>query len=131
MTADPRKAPSPGTGAGFTPGVEPYAAEGSHRTPGAGASSPSEKRLSLRSPRAALEPERVPEPNRPSRRARHPLVVAGSAIFTIILLAAVAAGFALAFGKQRLDVAGAPPPHQNGQVAPHDGAQDKLPRSEG
>ena len=106
MTADPRKAPSPGTGAGFTPGVDAYAAEGSNGTPGAGASSPSEKRLSLRSPRAALEPERVPEPNRPSRRARHPLVVAGSAIFTIILLAAVVAGFALAFGKQRLDVAG-------------------------
>jgi peptidoglycan lytic transglycosylase G len=106
MTADPRKAPSPGTGAGFTPGVDAYAAEGSHRAPGAGASSPSEKRLTLRSPRAALEPERVPEPQRPSRRARHPVVVTGSAIFTIILLAAIAVGFAVAFGKQRLDTAG-------------------------
>ncbi len=106
MTADPRKAPSPGTGAGFTPGVNAYAAEGPHRAPGAGASSPSEKRLTLRSPRAALEPERVPEPNRPSRRARHPIVVAGSAIFTLILLAAIAVGFAVAFGKQRLDAAG-------------------------
>ncbi len=93
MTADPRKAPSPGTGAGFTPGVDAYAAEGPHRAPGAGASSPSEKRRTLRSPRAALEPERVPEPNRPSRRARHPIVVAGSAIFTLILLAAIAVGF--------------------------------------
>jgi peptidoglycan lytic transglycosylase G len=106
MTADPRKAPSPGTGASFPPGVDAYAPEGSHGAPGGGVSSPSEKRLSLRSPRAALEPERVPEPNRPSRRARHPIVVAGSAIFTIILLAAIAAGFAVAFGKQRLDVAG-------------------------
>ena len=97
MTADPRKAPSPGTGAGFTPGVDAYAAEGPHRAPGAGASSPSEKRRTLRSPRAALEPERVPEPHRPSRRARHPLVVAGSAIFTLILLAAIAVGFAVSF----------------------------------
>ena len=83
MTADPRKVSSPGTG--VPPGVDAYTAAGSH------VSSPSEKRLSLRSPRTALEPERMPEPGRPSRRARHPLVVAGSAIFTIILLATVAA----------------------------------------
>jgi UPF0755 protein len=104
MTADPRRAPS--HEAGFTPGVGAYAPEGSHGASSQGAASSSEKRLSLRSPRAALEPERVPEPHRPSARARHPLVVAGSAIFTIILLAAVAAGFALAMGKQRLDAPG-------------------------
>src|SRR5919108_1394737 len=102
---DPRKTPSLGAGAGFTPGVDGYAPEGSH-APGAGVRSPSEKRLSLRSPRAALEPERVPEPNRPSRRARHPVVVAGSAMFTVILLAAIGAGFGLAVGKQRLDAPG-------------------------
>jgi UPF0755 protein len=98
MTADPRKASS--SGADFTPGVDAHTAAGSQ------ASSAAEKRLSLRSPRAALEPERVPEPSRPSRRARHPLVVAGSAVFTLILLAAIAAGFAVAMGKQRLDAPG-------------------------
>jgi UPF0755 protein len=105
MTADPRNAPPPGTGYG--PGVDAHAPDNQ------GASSPSEKRLSLRSPRAALEPDRVPEPNRPSRRARHPVVVAGSALFTITLLAAVAGGFAFAFGKQRLD---APGPLEQSQI---------------
>jgi len=106
MTADPRRAPFAGTGAGAAPGVDAYAPEDSHGASGAGVASPSAKRLSLRSPRAALEPERVPEPYRPSRRARHPIVVAGSAIFSIVLLAAVGVGLALAFGKQRLDAAG-------------------------
>jgi UPF0755 protein len=106
MTADRRKAPSGDTEAGFAPGVHGYAPEGSHGASSPRASSSSEKRLSLRSPRAALEPEYVPEPTRPSVRARHPLVVAGSAIFTIILLAAIGAGFALAWGKQRLDTTG-------------------------
>ena len=46
------------------------------------------RRVAPRSPRAALEPECVPEPKRPSRRARHPLVIAGNAIFTIILVVA-------------------------------------------
>ena len=32
----------------------------------------------------------MPEPKRPSRRARHPLVIAGNAIFTIILVVAIA-----------------------------------------
>jgi UPF0755 protein len=64
------------------------------------------KRLAPRSPRAALEPERVPEPKRASRRARHPLVIAGNAIFTIILLVAIAAGVALSVGKRRFEEPG-------------------------
>jgi UPF0755 protein len=62
--------------------------------------------ITPRSPRAALEPDRVPEPKRHSKRARHPVVVAGSALFTLVLLAAVAAGLALTFGKQRFEAAG-------------------------
>ncbi|HML14366.1 MAG TPA: endolytic transglycosylase MltG [Xanthobacteraceae bacterium] len=62
--------------------------------------------ITPRSPRAALEPDRVPEPKRPSARARHPVVVAGSALFTLILLAAIGAGAALTFGKQRFEAAG-------------------------
>src|SRR5436190_14033812 len=64
------------------------------------------RRLAPRSPRAALEPEYVPEPTRPSRRARHPLVIIGNAIFTIILVLALAGGLIYAFGKQKFDTAG-------------------------
>jgi UPF0755 protein len=59
-----------------------------------------------RSPRAALEPERVPQPKRRSRRVRHPLVVAGNAVFTALILFAIAVGAALFVGKQRFDAPG-------------------------
>ncbi|MDO8876942.1 MAG: endolytic transglycosylase MltG [Pseudolabrys sp.] len=59
-----------------------------------------------RSPRAALEPERVPPPVRRSKRVRHPLVIVGNAIFTLLILIAVAAGGALYYGKQRFDAPG-------------------------
>jgi peptidoglycan lytic transglycosylase G len=59
-----------------------------------------------RSPRAALEPERVPIPNRRSRRVRHPLVVVGNAIFTVLVVVSIAVGAALFFGKQRFEAQG-------------------------
>src|SRR5437763_14384069 len=64
------------------------------------------KRLAPRSPRAALEPEYMPEPNRPSRRARHPLVIAGNAIFSIILIVAIAGGLAWSYGKHKFETPG-------------------------
>jgi len=64
------------------------------------------RRVAPRSPRAALEPEYVPEPKRPSRRARHPLVIAGNAILTILLVVGLAAGAIYSFGKQRLEAPG-------------------------
>lgn len=64
------------------------------------------RRHSPRSPRAALQPERVPEPKRASRRARHPLIVAGNAIITIILVMAAVVGLSLAVGKQRFEATG-------------------------
>src|SRR5437764_12949120 len=64
------------------------------------------KRVAPRSPRAALEPEYMPEPNRPSRRARHPLVIAGNAIFTIILVVALAGGLLYSYGKHKLEASG-------------------------
>ena len=63
-------------------------------------------RISPRSPRAALEPERLAQPARPSKRARHPIVVIGNAILTIIVLAALVGGIAIAIGKQRFEAAG-------------------------
>jgi UPF0755 protein len=63
-------------------------------------------RITPRSARTRLEPERVPQPSRPSRRARHPIVIAGNAVFTTIILLAVTAGIALAVGKQRFESPG-------------------------
>jgi UPF0755 protein len=59
-----------------------------------------------RSPRAALEPERVPMPSRRSIRARHPVIVVGNAIFTVLIVISIAVGVALFFGKQRFDAEG-------------------------
>ncbi len=65
-----------------------------------------QNRISPRSPRAALEPERVPVPTRRSKGARHPLVVAGNAVFTILILIAIVGGGILFIGKQRFDARG-------------------------
>ena len=59
-----------------------------------------------RSPRAALEPERVPIPSRRSRRVRHPLIVIGNAVFTVLVLISISVGAALFFGKQRFEAPG-------------------------
>src|SRR3974390_3774605 len=59
-----------------------------------------------RSARAALEPERVPIPKRRSKRVRHPLVIIGNAIFTVLVVLSVAVGGALYFGKQRFEAPG-------------------------
>ena len=69
------------------------------------ANAPANKPLP-RSPRAALEPERVPIPNRRSQRVRHPLVVIGNAVFTVLILVSIAVGAALFFGKQRFEAPG-------------------------
>jgi UPF0755 protein len=65
-----------------------------------------QNRISPRSPRAALEPERVPMPTKRSAGARHPLVVAGNAVFTILVLFAILAGGAVIVGKQRFEARG-------------------------
>src|SRR5258707_15549528 len=44
------------------------------------------KRINPRSPRAALEPDHVPVPSRPSKRARNPLVIVGNAVFTAVVM---------------------------------------------
>jgi peptidoglycan lytic transglycosylase G len=59
-----------------------------------------------RSPRAAIEPDRVDLPARRSASARHPLVVIGNAVISVFVLAALAAGIALFFGKQRFEAPG-------------------------
>jgi UPF0755 protein len=68
---------------------------------------PSEiKRAAPRSPRAALEPERVPMPTRRSESVRHPLVMAGNAVFTVLILIAIAGGILFVVAKQRFEAPG-------------------------
>lgn len=59
-----------------------------------------------RSPRAALQPEPVPLPKKRSTSVRHPLVIAGNAVFTIIILLALAVGAGVYYGKNKLEAAG-------------------------
>lgn len=59
-----------------------------------------------RSPRAALEPERVPLPSRHLRRVRHPIVVVGNAIFTLLVVVSIAIGAGLFIGKKRFEAPG-------------------------
>jgi UPF0755 protein len=65
-----------------------------------------------RSARAALQPEQVRIPSR-SRRARHPLVIIGNAIFTLLILLSIAAGATYYFGRDRF-------------IAPGPLAQEKI-----
>ena len=88
----------------------------------AGAKRAEPKQITPRSPRQALEPDRVEMPPRRSRqtlepdrggipprrsvRARHPIVIAGNAVISLFLILAIAAGYALYLGKQRFDAPG-------------------------
>jgi UPF0755 protein len=79
----------------------------SNLPPGGDSSGPVPSKPPLpRSPRAALEPERVPIPNRRSRRVRHPLVVIGNAVFTLLVVVSITVGAALFFGKKRFEAPG-------------------------
>ncbi len=74
------------------------------------------KRITPRSPRAALEPDHVPLPThslQPSRRARNPLVIIGNAIITLLLLVLLLGGGAVVIGKTRFE---APGPLQEDKV---------------
>src|SRR5262249_38375745 len=73
---------------------------------GVGTSAMDQKRIASRSPRAALEPKHVNVPTRRSRRTRNPLVIVGNAIFTLLILLAIAGGVAFAVGKTRFEAPG-------------------------
>jgi UPF0755 protein len=62
--------------------------------------------ISPRSPRAALEPEQVPPPPKRSERARNPLVIAGNAIITIVLVGMLGVGGLYVYGKQKIEASG-------------------------
>lgn len=62
--------------------------------------------ISPRSPRAALEPEQVPQPPKHSKRARNPLVIIGNAVFTLLVLLMLGAGVVFFYGKKTIEAAG-------------------------
>ncbi|WP_024577503.1 MULTISPECIES: endolytic transglycosylase MltG [unclassified Afipia] len=62
--------------------------------------------IAPRSPRAALEPEQVPQPPKHSQRARSTLVVVGNAIFTFLIVAMLLAGGAFFYGKKTIEAKG-------------------------
>ena len=82
------------------------------------------KRITPRSPRAALEPDHVPLPSRPSRRARNPLVIIGNAIFTVLVLIVLLGGAAAVFGKSRLDAPGPLQEEKIVNIPPRSGIMD-------
>jgi UPF0755 protein len=77
-----------------------------------------------RSPRAALEPERVPVPTRWSRSARHPLVIAGNAIFTVLILLALVGGGLFVFARQSLEAPGPLETDKIVNIPPRNGIRD-------
>lgn len=80
--------------------------------------------ISPRSPRAALEPEELPPPPKRSDRARSPLVIAGNAIITIILIAMLGVGGVYVYGKQALESPGPLPEDKIVNIPPRAGKGD-------
>lgn len=62
--------------------------------------------IAPRSPRAALEPEQVPQPPKHSQRARNTFVVVGNAIITFLVVAMLLAGGIFYYGKKTLETKG-------------------------
>ena len=75
-----------------------------HSTPNTSGNSGSH--ITPKSPRAALEPEQMPPPPKRSRSVRHPIVIAGNAIITIVLLAMIFGGGLYVYGKTKLEAIG-------------------------
>ena len=75
------------------------------------------------SPRVSRSgPDRVPPP--PSRRARHPIVIVGNAIFTILLLLSVAVAGALYYGTQKFGAVGPLDRERTVNIPPRTGLRD-------
>jgi UPF0755 protein len=67
-------------------------------------------------------PERVPPP--PSRRARHPIVIVGNAIFTILLLLAIAVGGGIFYGAKQFSAPGPLDRERTVNIPPRTGLRD-------
>jgi UPF0755 protein len=78
--------------------------------------------LNPRSPRQAIAPERLPPP--PSRRARHPIIIVGNAIFTILLLLSVLVGAGIIYGSQKFGATGPLDRERTVNIPPRTGLRD-------
>ncbi|MGH6680877.1 MAG: endolytic transglycosylase MltG, partial [Bradyrhizobium sp.] len=89
--------------------------------------------ISPRSPRAALEPERVPPPPKRSDHARNPWIVAGNAIITIVLVLMIGAGAAYYYGSKVIEAPGPLQQHKVVIIPKHAGMAEiaETLRSEG
>jgi peptidoglycan lytic transglycosylase G len=63
-------------------------------------------RINPRSPRTALEPDTVDMPTPRSKSARHPLVIIGHSIISLLVLLAVVIGAALFVGREQFEAPG-------------------------
>jgi UPF0755 protein len=93
---------------------------------GIGASLMEQKRITPRSPRAALEPKQVSVPTRRSGRARNPIVMVGNAVFTLLVLLALCGGAAFVALKSRLEAAGPLEADKVVNVPPHLGLIERA-----
>jgi len=104
--ADPSLRSGP-AGIGTSPASNPLHRSAANPTSAAtGSLGRSDAKRVPRSPRAAIEPDRVDLPARRSASARHPLIIIGNAVISAFVLVALAAGVALFVGKQRFEAAG-------------------------
>jgi UPF0755 protein len=120
----PAPAPSPRT---VLEAGDPYPPISGRPQDGVVTSLVESKRITPRSPRAALEPEHVPVPTRRSKRTRNPLVIAGNAVFTLLILCVVAGGAAFAVGKHRFESPGPLPQDKVVNISPREGIIDEHP----
>jgi peptidoglycan lytic transglycosylase G len=109
------------------PAEEPYPPLTEGLVNGVGAVPPEAKNakpVTPRSPRNALEPDKIEMPARRSKSARHPFVIVGNAIISVFVIAAIAVGAALVIGKQRFDEPGPLPEDRIVNIAHGSGIRD-------
>ncbi|MGQ7793963.1 endolytic transglycosylase MltG [Faunimonas sp. B44] len=80
---------------------EPGEGDGDVRTAATVAPEPPRRRISPKSPRQAIQPEKAPPMPPRSKRVRHPLVVALNFFIMVAVIGMVAVGAGLYFGKSR------------------------------
>ncbi len=81
-------------------------------------------RTGRRTARSALEPDQVPVPTKWSETVRHPLIIAGNAIFTTLILFSLVGGGLFVFVKQSFEAAGPLDADKVVNIPPHNGIRD-------